>query len=239
MVLSVNPWNNITEFTYLPKLLDLLLILTVCLLKHRDIHQKTQSGSCLTIVLVSVQGKTMGKPLSALNTTCFDAKQLAATQLAGATRVAPAAIAVQQVPTHSSTYATHDHLSVLNNNPAGSKEGGSKNHYCVAAVQSQTKLTYKFSLLYRDQSRDDVLKCPLLLQTKCISLLIKKSITNHSLVLSSRSDNSKFPSGCFLGSFIMGFSYFWCLIISGGVSYAIGSHSSLCLTGRLLTAPRR
>lgn len=126
MVLSVKPWNNITEFTYLPKLLDLLLILTVCILKHRDTHQKTQSGSCLTIVLVSVQGKTTGKPLSALNTTCFGAKRLAAAQLAGATRVAPAAVVVQQVRTHSSTYATHDHLHVLNNDPAESKEGGSK-----------------------------------------------------------------------------------------------------------------
>ena len=115
-------------------------------------------------------------------------------------------------------------------------EKESKNHWCTATVQSQTKLTYKSSLLHSDQSRKDRLKGPLWLQSMCISLLLKKGIINHYLLLLPRSDNSKFPSAWCLWSFITGLSYFWCLSISGGVSYTIGSHSSLPLTVRLLTA---
>lgn len=133
----------------------------------------------------------------------------------------------------------HDYLHALNNSPSGWKEQGSKNHWCIATAQSQTKLTHKFSLLHRDQSGKDGLKCPLLLQSMCISLLIKKGITNYDLSLFPRTDNSKFPSGWCLGSFVTGLSYLWCLIISGGVSYTTGSHSSLPLTVRLLTASRR
>lgn len=119
------------------------------------------------------------------------------------------------------------------------KKQGSKNHWCIARMQSQTKLAYKFSFLHRDQNREDWLKRLLSLQSMCISLLIKKGTISHDLPLSHRSDNSKFPSGWCLGSFITGLSYFWCLIISGGVSYTIGSHSSLSLTERLLTTSRR
>lgn len=118
------------------------------------------------------------------------------------------------------------------------KKQGNKNHWGIARVQSQTKLAHKFSFLHRDQSRENWLKCLLSLQSTCISLSMKRGTINHDLPLSPRSDNSKFPSGWFgnFGSFITGLSYFWCLIISGGVSYTIGS---LSLTVRLLTTSRR
>lgn len=118
------------------------------------------------------------------------------------------------------------------------KKQGNKNHWSTAGVQSQTKLAHKFSCLHRDQSREDWLKCLPSLQSMYTPLSMKKGTINHDLPLSPRSDNSKFPSGWCLGSFITGLSYFWCLI-SGGVSYTIGSHSSLSLTARLLTTSRR
>lgn len=62
---------------------------------------------------------------------------------------------------------------------------------------------------------------------------------NHYLQLTPRSGKSEGPSGWCLGNFITALSYFWCLIISGGVSHAIGNHSSLSLTVRLFTASRR
>lgn len=62
---------------------------------------------------------------------------------------------------------------------------------------------------------------------------------NHYLQLTPRSGKSEGPSGWCLGNFITALSYFWCLIISGGVSHAVGNHSSLSLTVRLFTASRR
>lgn len=119
------------------------------------------------------------------------------------------------------------------------KKQGNKNHWNIARVQRQTKLAHEFSFLHRDPSRKDWLECLLSLQSMCISLSIKKGTIIHDLPLSPRSDNSKLPSGWCLGSFITGLSYFWCLIISGGVSYTIGSHSNLSLAARLLTTSRR
>lgn len=161
-----------------------------------------------------------------------------ATQLARATKAVPAEFGPQQVPICSSTSVLNN-LHVLNGSPSEWKNRGVK----ITGVLQECRPKPKWHINSPSYTGIKIGKIGWSVfsrfRARVISLLIKKGTISHDLPLSPRSDNSKFPSGWCLGSFITGLSYFWCLIIFGGGSYTIGSHSSLFLIERLLTTSRR